>query len=131
MATTGSANNKVVVWWSNDNLAIESIAKFLLEQGWFPVQSWLSATVSLNFILQTAWKFNFECTFLQILHNNHANSLKQSYSPKIDLHSWCGDLGQILNNLEDVELQKLSQYHWKSDLIIWEKVWLFAYKPKT
>jgi hypothetical protein len=49
IATSGSINDKVVVWWSNNNSAIAPMAKFLLDQGWFLVQSWLSITVSLNF----------------------------------------------------------------------------------
>jgi hypothetical protein len=35
----------------------------------------------------------------------------------IDLPSWCGDLGQILNNLEDVELQSWANITEISDLV--------------
>jgi hypothetical protein len=104
MATSWLASNKVVVWWSNNNLVIASMAKFLLDQGWFLVQSWLSITVSLNFRLQTPWQSDFECVFLPFLHNNYAYTLKQSYSPLIELQNFCGDLGQKPYNLRVTKL---------------------------
>ena len=58
-----------------------------------------------DFQTYPTWQPDFRLTFLWIFLNKWAYHLKQSCSPKIDLHSWCGDLGQILNNLEDKELQ--------------------------
>ena len=57
----------------------------------------------------TTWQPIFECIFLQFLHNNHAYTLKQSYSPSIELQSWCGDLGQKPYNLKVTKPQRWAQ----------------------
>jgi hypothetical protein len=96
VVTWSSLFSKVIALGSSYNLGIATLGKFLLDHAWIRAQSSCSCTVSLKFRLQTAWQPIFGCIFLQFLHNNHAYSLKQSYSPLIGLQYWCGDLGKIL-----------------------------------
>jgi hypothetical protein len=56
--------SKVVDQCFSYNIAIATIAKFLLDQGWILVQRWLCYTVSLKFRIQTAWHPNFGLTYL-------------------------------------------------------------------
>jgi hypothetical protein len=78
----------------------------------------------------TTWQPDFECDYLQILHNDLAYTLKKICSPLLGLQIWCGDLGKNLRiwRLQNSKVEPISLI---SDLVIWEKVWLFAYKPKT
>jgi hypothetical protein len=69
VVTWSSLFSKVISQWSSYNPIIATMAKVSLDQGWFPVQSWLSITVSLNFRLQTAWSPDFKLNYLQFLHN--------------------------------------------------------------
>jgi hypothetical protein len=48
----------------------------------------------------TTWQLDFECDYLQFLHNNLAYTLKQNCSPMLGLQIWCGDLRQKPKNLK-------------------------------
>jgi hypothetical protein len=85
--------SKVVDQGFGYNFATATKTKLLLDHAYNRALTSCHLTVRPKFSFQTAWHPIFGCNYLQILHNNHAYTLKQSYYPLIGLQYWCGDLG--------------------------------------
>jgi hypothetical protein len=94
ITTSSSLCTKVADQCSSYNVSITTIAKFLLNHVQICAQSSCSAVSVWKFRLKMTWQPDFECDYLQILHNNLAYTLKQNCSPLFALQLWCGALGQ-------------------------------------
>jgi hypothetical protein len=105
LTTSSSVCTKVVDQCSSYNVAITTIAKFLLNHVQICAQSSCSALSVWNIRLKMIWQPNFGSAYLQFLHNNYAHTLKQRCSHLLGLQVWCGDLRQFLTNLKVNKLQ--------------------------